>query len=505
MSCYLSVETVGDKIIERYLDDEGVEHTREVVYAPTMFIHTNRESEYKDIYGKYCLPKKFETISECRDWIRQTEDIVDVLGMNDFKLAYLSDTYKEDITYDIRKIRIANCDIEVTGDTFPNPAEARFEIDAITHYDSVDDKFYVFDLLNSQYASVDKWDRIKAALPASEGGDEVPQEILDKVVYMDFDNERDMLLEYINLWEQNRPAIFTGWNVEGFDIPYIINRIKNVLGEQHVKRLSSIGKITSRTITDDYQNEKTIYSIRGVTILDYINLYKKFRLKPRASYKLDYIAKVEVNAGKLEYTGKISKLRETNHQRYISYNIVDVDTVQALDKKLGYINLAISLSYYARIPFDGVMGTIKIWDGIIFNSLKANKGVVPPIKQHIRQTFGGAFVKEPQIKAQKYVMSFDLTSLYPSIIRQVGISPECIAGSFRTHPIMDYVNKVAPRPSDEFSCSPNGWMYRKDQEGVIPKEITKVFLQRKQWKGKMLACERNIEVLNKILAEKKAA
>lgn len=502
MGHYISLETLGNTIIERYIDDQGKEQTREVDYEPTMFVHTNKVTDYQDIYGKYCLPKKFESMSACRDWIRSTQEVVPVLGMNDFKLAYLSDTYKGEITYNINNIRVANCDIEVTGDVFPDPQEARFEIDSITHYDSIDNKFYVFDLLKSNFADVSEWDPVKAGLSEEEGGDAVPKHILDRVVYMEFDNERELLLEYINLWEQRRPAIFTGWNVKGFDIPYIINRIKNVLGEHHAKRLSPIGKISSRTVKDDFQNETTEYSIRGVAILDYLDLYKKFRLKPRASYKLDYIAQVEIGVGKLEYEGKISKLRETNHQRYISYNVIDVETVQAIDAKLGFINLAISLSYYAKIPFEGVMGTIKLWDGIIFNSLKEEKKVVPPVGSHIKQKFIGAYVKEPEVKAQKYVMSFDLTSLYPSIIRQVGISPECIAGSFRTYDIMDYVNKTAPRPSDEYSCSPNGWMYHKDKEGVIPVEITKVFLQRKQWKNKMLAAERNIEVINKILAEK---
>lgn len=496
---YLVVEQSGDFIQERYIED-GVEKTREVPYEPTMFIHAQDvATKHKDIYGKPCLPKHFPTIRQCRDWIKKTQGIVEVLGQDDFKLAYISDTYPNDITYSRNAIRVANCDIEVTAPEFPEPQYAKYEIDAITHFDSVDDKYYVFDLLNSAQGRVEKWCKELAAKSAAEGGDEVPQHILDKVVYMPFETEKEMLMEYVRLWEEKPPVIFTGWNTEGFDIPYLLNRIKNTLGVATMKRMSPFGRITSKIIAGGFGEEKEIFSIAGVQLLDYIDLYKKFSFTTQPTYKLDYIAEYEAKINKLAYDGAINKLRETNHQRYISYNIVDVYCVQAIDLKRGFINLSISMGYYAKMNISGVMSPVKTWDAIIFNSLKADKLVLPETKPNIRQPYEGAYVKEPVPNAYKYVVSFDVTSLYPSIIRQVNISPETIAGQFSPLPLIDFINKVAPQPSDKFSCSPNGMMYEKTKQGVIPRETAKVFFQRKEWKKKMITAERNLEIIKKLI------
>lgn len=495
---YLVVDQIGNNICERYIDANGKEQIRYVEYQPSLFIHAQEgmKNAYKDIYGKPCIIKPFSCIKDAKDWSNKTKGVVDVLGMDDFKIAYISDTYKDEITYNRKYVRVANCDIEVTADEFPNPTEAKYEIDAITHYDSIDDKYYVFDLLNSLYGSVSKWDVKLAGLSDSENGDEVPKEILDKVVYMSFESEKELLLEYIRLWEEKRPVVFTGWNIEGFDIPYIMNRIKNVLGERQMKRLSPFGKITSKVVTNMY-GDKEVFNISGVVVLDYLDLYKKFSFTNQPTYKLDHVATYETGKGKLPYDGPINKLRETNHQRYISYNIMDVESVQGIDGKRGFINLALSMGYYAKMNIDGVMSPLKTWDAIIFNSLKLENIVVPENKHHIKQSYPGAYVKEPKPGAYKYIMSCDLTSLYPSIIRQVNISPETIAGQFKVEAMIDYINRNAPKPSEEFSCSPNGMMYTKDIQGVIPKEITKVFFQRKEWKNKMLPGKRNLELIKK--------
>lgn len=494
---FLTIEQLGDTLVERYIDSDGEECTRRIEYQPSMFHHAmpGVETKYQDIYGKYCIKKSFDNIKDARGWMKRMQDVgQDSMGMDDFKLAYLADTYGSEIIYDRRKIRIANCDIEVTAPEFPHAEQAKWPIDAITHYDSIDDKYYVFDLLESQFGKVERWDMIKAALPESEGGDEVPQHILDKVVYMPFDSEQELLVEYIRLWEEKPPVVFTGWNIEGFDIPYILNRIKNVLGANAVKRMSPMGKVTSKVITNMY-GDKEIFNILGVSILDYMDLYKKFSFTNQPTYNLDYIAEYETGKGKLKYDCPINKLRERNHQRYISYNIVDVDCVQEIDIKRQFIELSLSLAYYSKMQIQSVFSPIKTWDAIIFNSLKSQNKVIPMQISHSKQSYPGAYVKEPVPNSYKYIMSFDLTSLYPSIIRQVGISPETIRGTFNLHPLSEYIAGTAPRPSEEYSCSPNGWMFDKTIDGVIPVEITKVFNQRKEHKGYMLIAQRNAELV----------
>lgn len=501
---FLTVEQLGDSIFERYIDREGVERSREINYQPSMFHHAlpGTVTPYEDIYGKACTKKSFSSMKDARDWAKRMQDIgQDSMGMDDFKLAYLSDTYGSEIVYDRRLIRIANMDIEVTAPEFPKPELALYPIDAITHYDSVDDKYYVFDLLDSQYGKVSKWNPEIAALPESEGGDEVPQHILDRVVYMTFETESELLIEYIRLWEEKPPVVFTGWNIEGFDIPYVLNRIKNVLGERAMKRMSPMRRVTSKVIQNIY-GDKEVFNIMGVSILDYMDLYKKFSFTNQPTYNLDYIAEYETGKGKLKYDCPINKLRERNHQRYISYNIIDVDCVQEIDIKRQFIELSLSMAYYSKMQIQSVFSPIKTWDAIIFNSLKEQKKVIPMSQRHTKQSYPGAYVKEPIPNAYKYVMSFDLTSLYPSIIRQVNISPETIVGMFNLHPMHEYIAGTAPRPSDEYSCSPNGWMFDKNKAGVIPVEITKVFFQRKEHKGYMLGAKRNKELIKDILNHK---
>ena len=491
---FLSVERIGNKIYERYIDSEGVERERYVDYQPTMFHHAapGTQTKYIDIYGKPCIAKKFDNMKDAGDWKKRMSDMgQDPLGMDDYVLAYISDTYGSEIVYDSKKIRLASIDIEVTAPEFPKPEEAKYAIDALTHYDSVHDRFFVFDLVGE---GLSPWCKEKSILKP---------EILDRVVYFDFNTEEELLLEYLRFWEENRPVALTGWNTESFDIPYIIKRIQNVFGEKTSKRLSPCGKIKSRITRDDFGNETEAFTIMGVESLDYLDLYKKFSFTTQPTYNLDYVAEYETGEGKVEYDGPLNRLRQDNHQLYIDYNIGDVNAVQGIDKKRGFIDLVHSLSYYARIKFNHVYNPMKVWDAIIYNSLKEEKKVIPYNKIQPKQQYPGAFVKEPIPDAYRWIMSFDLTSLYPSIIRQVNISPETIAGSFNAYLMQDYINKTAPRPSDEFSCSPNGWMYRKDFLGVIPIEIKKVFDQRKAYKGMMLAADRNAERIKEILKKRR--
>ncbi|ASD52034.1 DNA polymerase [Pseudomonas phage PspYZU05] len=502
MKFYLTVDQKGSSIIERYIED-GVERIKETEYEPSLFIHSNVPTEYKDIYGKYVTKRKFSSMREASDYSKRNQDVgVETLGMDDYKLAYLSDEYRAFIDYDESMIRICNVDIETTSPIgFPDPKAALHPIDAITHYDSIDDKFYVFDLLHSPYGNVTEWSIDKARLPESEGGDEVPESILERVVYMPFYDEQELLLEYLNLLNEKPPVVFTGWNIEGFDIPYIYQRIENVLGRSTALRMSPIGSVRTKLVTTQYGEERLQIILGGISVLDYMELYKKFSFTNQPSYSLDYIAEAELGVGKLEYEGPISKLRVNNHQRYISYNIIDVERVRQIDDKRNFITLSLSIAYYSKMQIQSVFSPIKTWDAIIFNSLREDNLVIPENKSHVVQSYPGAYVKEPVPAAYKYVISCDLTSLYPSIIRQVNISPDTLVGSFAVHPILDYVNKVAPRPSDIYSCSPSGYMYDKTKVGVIPAEVTKVFNQRKDWKKKMLASKRNTECIKRAMQE----
>lgn len=468
---YTNIEVIGDNVCERYIEN-GVEKMRRVPFQPTFYHHTNQESVLSDIYGKSVVPKSFNSIYESRQWIKRMKDMSqEVCGMDDIGLQYLHETYHGPLSFDMGEIRIAFIDIEVfSQDGFPYPEIARWEIDAITHYDSVDDKFYVF--------STREWWREKSVLEES---------ILEKTEYRMFKTEREMMISYVSFWKDKTPSIVTGWNSEMFDIPYIINRLKKLWGDSAPLKLSPWGKIKERKV--QVKNDKGIvikenqvYDILGVSCLDYLALYKKFTFKTRPTYKLDFIAMVELKTKKLEYKGSLSTLAIDDPQRYVDYNIYDVDIVRQLDQSLLLFELVTSLSYYSHMNFDAVMSPLRTWDAIIYNSLMDQNIVVPENKQKSKSPYEGAYVKDPFVGYHRWIMSFDLTSLYPHLIMQYNISPETIRGSFQPSSMEEFVDKQFDWDRMGYSCAPNGMMYDKHQRGIIPTEIEKVFLQRKSAK-----------------------
>lgn len=492
MQHYTNIEVIGNTIFERYVKD-GVRLSRKTNYQPTLFHHAapGVETKHKDIYGRFCVPKKHENIWEAKQWQKRMAEIgQDAMGMDDYCISYISDNYRGVIDFDRDNVIIDVVDIEVTAPEFPDPKFAKYEIDMISHVRLYEGKktYYIFDLVKD----VGHWDPSKSVLD---------KYILDNVVYMPFDTEIDLLLNYIQLWKSSTPDLVFGWNSEGFDIPYIITRIINILGESAANQLSPYGKISSKTITNMY-GEKTIYRIHGVALMDYMDVFKKFSFTVMPDYKLGNVGYREVKADKLEYDGPINKFRAADHQRYVDYCVRDTDIILLIDGRRCFIDLILSLCYYAKIRFEDVLGTIKVWDSIIFNSLVEKNVVIPMMKASPKQSFPGAYVKEPVPGAYRYGMSFDLTSLYPSILRLLNISPEMIAGMFSPARIEDYISGVAPKPSDEFSCAPNGMMYKKGVTGVLPTETEKVFLQRKSEKKMMLAAIRNQEAIKKILASR---
>lgn len=460
---YTNVELIGNFILERYLVD-GVEHRRKVPFEPSLFHHSQEPSAYKDIYNRSVREKFFDSISDARKWKKDMQDFgKEVMGMDDFILQYLYKQYTPEINFDISEIDIANVDIEVVSkDGFPEPSICKWEIDAITHYSSKQKKYFVF--------STRMWSKSKSILP---------QHILDNLEYNWYASEKEMMIGYINFWRQNTPNILTGWNIERFDLPYIVNRIRKLWGDKAPDKLSPWGKIEEKTVYDMGGREETVYKIVGVNLIDYLELYKKFTFVTRPSYKLGYIGEVELKDTKLEFDGPLWQLAEQDPQTYVDYNIKDVDLIVRLDERLNLMLLVLSVSYYARVNYNNVFSPLKTWDGIIHYSLMQNNTVVPENKKHSKEDYGGAFVKDPIMGYHRWLTSFDLTSLYPKLIGQYNISPETLMDYFTPPDLEEFIEKRHTWNNLGYSCTPNGMMYTKTKLGVIPTEIDKVFNQRK--------------------------
>lgn len=460
---YTNVELYGNNILERYLVD-GVEHRRKVPFEPSLFHHCQETSPYKDIYNRNVREKFFDSISDARNWKKDMAEFgKEVMGMDDFILQYIYKQYTSEINFELSEIDIANVDIEVISkDGFPEPAICKWEIDAITHFSSKQKKYFVF--------STRKWSKAKSILEPR---------ILDNLEYNYFETEKEMLVSYVNFWQKNTPNILTGWNVERFDLPYIINRLKRIWGEKTPEKLSPWGKIEEKTVYNMAGAEEQVYKIVGVNLIDYLELYKKFTFTTRPSYKLGYIGEVELGDTKLEFDGPLWQLAEQDPQTYVDYNIKDVDLVVRLDERLSLMLLVLSVSYYARVNYNNVFSPLKTWDGIIHYSLMQKNVIIPENKKHSKEDYGGAFVKSPIMGRHRWLVSFDLTSLYPKLIGQYNISPETLMDYFTPPDESEFINKTFSWNNLGYSCTPNGMMYTKEKLGVIPTEIDKVFNQRK--------------------------
>jgi DNA polymerase elongation subunit (family B) len=242
-----------------------------------------------------------------------------------------------------------------------------------------------------------------------------------------FRSEADLLTRFINAFAAIAPTIISGWNTDGYDIPYVLGRSKKVLGAQSVKRLSSAGIVEFNPKTERWK-------IFGVSSLDYLKLYKNFTYTELPNYRLDTVAKKELDRGKVEYDGDLDMLLEQDIHKFAWYNMTDVDLVADLDDKLQLINLARTICHKGHVPYEDVYYASKYLDGAAIVDLKRN-GFVAPNKQFRfiedetpQDALAGAYVMPPVPGLYKWIYDLDLTSLYPSILMSLNISPETKIG-----------------------------------------------------------------------------
>ena len=320
----------------------------------------------------------------------------------------------------------------------------------------------------------------------------------DDVGYVKCKNEEELIHEFLTFWEKTQPDIITGWNTEFFDIPYLYNRIMN-FNEKDIKRLSPWGNVYSR---DVYKMGRThqVIDISGVAHLDYFDLYRKFTYTNQESYRLDHIAFVELGEKKESNPYETFKDWYTkDYQSFIEYNITDVELVDRLEDKMKLIELALTMAYEAKVNYIDVLGSTKYWDIIIYNYLKSKNIVIP---QKMGQSdkdkkFEGAYVKEPQVGMHKWVMSFDLNSLYPHLIMQYNISPETLVSQNKV--IGMKVDKLLHKEFDtskldkNHTMTPNGALFRTDKKGFLPQLMEDMYNTRTEYKRKMLEAKQEYE------------
>ena len=368
-------------------------------------------------------------------------------------------------------------DIETSSEGgFPNVETADKEITAIALYDNISKKYTAYIL--------DKESLLKNSLT-----DE--SEIISCI------DEETLIKRFLNKINEIQPTIWTGWNIDGFDNPYLYRRIKRVLGQTQAERLSPINKCYMNTYSD-----KLV--IAGVSSLDYMSLYKKYNIKLEASYALSAIGKKVVGMDKINYIGSLDNLYKTDIQKYIDYNLNDVKIVVALDEKLNFIEQARQICHKGHVPYECFGKSSRFIEGAILMYLR-RKGQVAknkPVSDNQvldgdDDGFEGAYVKDPITGRHEWVFDLDLTSMYPNIIISLNISPETKVASVKNWDVQKYLNgtmsefeigsiKYTKEEFQEFlqthkySIASNGVMYRTDFQGVIPEILIKWFNERKE-------------------------
>ncbi len=458
------------------------------------------------------------------------DDLVKVYDYNDndanlfesdvaAEMRVLIDTYQES-DEPSKGHRLGVIDIEVSSEGgFPNMEMADKKIIGISLFDAVTKTCHVF-VLDPSHKIQDHEESVPAWLPVGwkVTTDEEKEPV--KIVTRAFDDEDNLLVAFMDKWTECNFTIITGWNVDYFDMPYLYLRLKNCLGAKAAKCLSPIGS----AYLNGFSKKLTI---GGISVLDYILLYKKFSGRMEPTYALGPIGQKSVGIGKVQYHGNLDDLYKEDIAKFLEYNITDVKIVVALDRKLKFIELARNICHVGHVPYENFHMSSRYLDGATLMYLRRNGNLVAPNKpargreeyeerlEEGEEGFSGAFVKEPVPGRYNWVFDLDLTSMYPNIIISLNISPETKVGKLQVYSVEKHIKgaidsyklgqtEYTPEEFKElitksnYSVSSNGVLYRTDKMGVIPTLLDLWFKQRVDMRKKAAEYKKvgNMEMYN---------
>ena len=490
---YTSFVQYGNNVLYRGYEN-GKQIKKKIPYKPYIFVETkNQDSTYKTLTGLPVEKLHFDSIKEAKQTASeyaQTSNFI-LHGQDGKNLAYvyIFDKFRNEIQYDPELVRVVYLDIEVASDDgFPNPEDANSMVTAI----SLSWKGHTMSLGMKDYKNSD-----------------------ENIKYIKCNSETDLLRRFVEVWNSVSPDVVSGWNIESFDIPYLINRIRKVCADSIADKLSPWNRIDEREVSRGKSNGVFhVFEMVGIATLDYLQLYRKFTYTNQESYKLDHIAFIELGEKKLQFEGTLNELYHNDFQTYMDYNIKDVHLVQRLEDKLKLIELVYAMAYSAKVNYTDTFGVVKLWDIICHNYLMERNIVVTPksniesIKYtpygysqsldddepDIQGSFLGAYVKPPQVGMHDWVCSFDLNSLYPHLIMQYNISPETYVGQVPGEKSIDNFLKGEAEEWDiDLIKTPNRCVFEKDKYGFLPELMELYYNKRTIYKNKMIECQKAYE------------
>lgn len=472
MKFYKYFRSVGDTlyVVE---SDNGVdrEYTKEV--KPTLYVEGHEE--FKTIYGRSLQPRQFDSITLARQFADSSHG---VYGFDRFAYSDIAKNYSNE--YDQTQIKVGYIDIEnAVVDRFPDIETADTPINCVTIGHK--DVYYCFTTLDFKSEDYPKSYRV-----------------------MKVQSEANLLDKVLRLWQHFSFDIISGWNCGGYDMPYLAKRIEVVLGKSYMNKLSKFNNVR---ITKSVDDNRTNFScvILGTTILDMMDLYKKYVLTPRESYRLGFITQEELKETKLELEGSFYETYTNHPSKFVLYNIIDTELVAKLEKKLSLISLAINIAYTSKTNYDDCLSPVLVWDAIISDYLLAQNIIVPYRKNSGGGSgYEGAYVKDPIRGFYEWAVSFDFESLYPRLIQTLNISPETMIAKDTWSPIrpsdivektphFDAAREIAVK-YDATLCG-NGAMFSKKNVGFIPVLAEMMFNKRKDAKNSMLKYKKSKELV----------
>lgn len=488
MNFYTSVHLFKNEVLVRGYKD-GKRFKESVNYRPYIFepnsIYKQRgvDTPFRTLRGEPVYKKEFDSILDARQYVNQFKDIEgkSLYGLTNFTYTFINDAYPGEIDYDPKLISVVTLDIEVSSEGgFPNIQEASHPLTAIT-------------LRKNGHAVVF-------------GLNNYNNEDPDNITYIKCKSEEDMIEKFLVTWESPKymPDVLTGWNVEFFDVPYLINRITRQIGPHSAKRLSPWKILDEKTI-QVLGKDVQVYTPLGINILDYMQCYRKFSFSQQESFKLDHIAFIELGEKKLDWSSlgfeTLDEFYKGDFQNYINYNIRDTLLVDKLEDKLKFLEQIFAIAYDGKVNLQDAFTSVRMWDIIIHNFL-LTKGIVVPISDKGKKDdpIVGAYVKDPQIGMHKWVVSFDLNSLYPHLIMQYNISPETLKGIVNGLSVDSILNGALHDEEirdglkkHNVTIAATGCTFDKDVQGFLPTLMEKMYNDRLKFKNQMLAAKKKYE------------
>ena len=464
--------------------DEGDRIDTEVPFTPFLYTEKEGANEGLSIFKTSLKKHYFRNSYERSKFVNETKN-TRLFGNLPVDQQFLVETFKKDVhkeEFSKFPLKVYFIDIETySPNEFPIPSKAKDPVTLITILDTLTGKIHTWGLKN----------------------DYTPK--LDNVTYYKCDTEEDLFERFVNFWKKDPPDILTGWNTEQFDVPYIINRAKNLLGDEFIKQLSPTREINYRESFQKFGKDIGRWYITGISCLDYMEIYKTYSKGDRESYSLNYIAEYELSEGKLAINAtNLSTLAETDWENFVDYNIQDVDLLRKLEEKLNYLKIIRLLSYKGCTNFERALGKVSIVTGAMTLQAEKQGFVIPTFKNEtIRESLEGGYVREPERGLKEAIVSFDVNSLYPNTIITLNISPETKLGKIVTGDVTTdkeiqiklvngelftvTVDKLKKFLKDEnVALSKAGVLYSQKFKGVCPNLINSIYDERVYARKKML-------------------